>query len=437
MPSCPLDILAQQIAACVACDEWDENELYELCRRAYPFRELTRQDFEQVVEMLSEGMAQRRGRRDAYLHRDRVAGRLRPRRGTRLTAITCGGAIPDTADYRVVAEDDERTVVGTVHEDFAVESMAGDVFLLGNTSWKIRHVRGGEVVVENAHGAPPTIPFWLGEAPGRTAELSAEVSQFRSEIASKAASGLALDWLEQSCGVSADGAQQAVDYVTSQSAATGFIPTQQKVLFERFFDESGGMQLVLHAPFGTRINRAWGLALRKNFCRTFDFELQASAGDNGIVLSLGPQHSFPLEQMFQLVNSKNALRHSQNSAAGGAVFTTRWRWNVTRALAVKRVEGGRRVPPPLLRFRSDDLMSAVFPMQTALLWKMVGDIEVPIIRWFARRCTIACTRPPIWTAGYGCCKTLKMAPWSWSGLTRASHRCSRTNCSTPIPTRSR
>ncbi len=377
IPRCPLDILAQQIAASVACDEWDEGELYELCRRAYPFRELSRPDYECVVELLSEGMAQRRGRRDAFLHRDRVNGRLRPRRGARLTAITCGGAIPETADYRVVTDDEARTVVGTVHEDFAIESMAGDIFLLGNTSWKIRHMRGGEVVVQNAHGAPPTIPFWLGEAPGRTAELSAEVSELRGEIATRAASGFAVTWLEEACSVSSHGARQAVDYVAAQQAATGFIPSQKKVLFERFFDESGGMQLVIHAPYGTRINRAWGLALRKRFCRTFNFELQASAGDNGIVLSLGPQHSFPLEQMFSLVNSTIAREILEQALLAVPYFTTRWRWNVTRALAVKRVEGGRRVPPPLQRFRADDLMSAVFPMQTACLENVVGDIEVP------------------------------------------------------------
>lgn len=393
MPAAPLDILAQQVVATVACEEWGEDELFELCRRAYPYRDLSRRDYEQVIEMLSEGVS--RGRHGAHLHRDRVGKRLRARRAARLTAITCGGAIPEIADYRVVTDDEPKIVVGAVHEDFAIESMSGDVFLLGNTSWRIRHVRNGEVVVRDAQGAPPTIPFWLGEAPSRTTELSAEVSRLRAEIAEQSAnmnsesppfsgepkatptSSAAIDWLSQTCHVSREGAEQAVAYVTAQQAATGLIPTQERILFERFFDESGGMQLVIHAPFGTRITRAWGLALRKRFCRTFNFELQASASDNGIVLSLGPQHSFPLEQMFQLVDSRSAREILVQALLAVPFFTTRWRWNVTRALAVRRFDSGRRVPPPLQRFRADDVLSAVFPMSTACLENVVGDIEVP------------------------------------------------------------
>ncbi|GIW80248.1 MAG: ATP-dependent DNA helicase [Gemmatales bacterium] len=378
IPEAPADILAQQIVAAVASDEWDEDSLFELCRRAYPYRNLERQEFDDVVTMLSEGIAPRLGRRGAYLHRDRVGNRLKARRNARLTAITCGGAIPEVADFRVITDDPEPVVVGSVHEDFALESMAGDIFLLGNTSWRIRYVRGGDVVVQDARGAPPTVPFWLGEAPGRTDELSAEVSRLREEIAGRLddAEG-ATNWVSQIGRVRHEAARQVVDYAAAQYAATSMLPTQKRILFERFFDESGGMQLVIHAPFGTRINRAWGLALRKRFCRSFNFELQASASDNGIILSLGPQHSFPLEQMFSLVNSKIAREILIQALLAVPFFTTRWRWNSTRALAVRRFEGGRRVPPALQRFRADDLLSAVFPMQTACLENIVGDIEVP------------------------------------------------------------
>jgi len=408
LPKAPLDILAQQMVAAVSAEECSEDELFELVRRAWPYRELRRTEFDALVEMLSEGIVPGR-RNGSYLHRDRIHGRLRARRGARITALTCGGAIPDLADYRVVTGDD-RTFVGTVNEDFAIESLAGDIFLLGNTSWRIRHVRGGEVVVDDARAAPATIPFWLGEAPGRTIELSDEVSSLREDLAGQVtgqtdgyevgndaaevyprsgSSGLplggngaaphesAIGWLCSECGVSVWGAEQAANYVAAQQAAIGLVPTRKKVVFERFFDESGGMQLVIHAPFGARINRAWGLALRKRFCRSFDFELQASADDDGIVLSLGPQHSFPIEQLFRMLNPQNARNLLEQALLAVPMFQVRWRWNATRALVVPRQRGGERVPAHLQRFRADDLLSAVFPAQTACLENVVGDIQIP------------------------------------------------------------
>lgn len=381
IPVAPLDILAQQIVAAVACEDWDEEGLYQMVRQAYPYRDLPRTDFDAVLEMLGEGISPQRSRWGAYLHRDRVNGRLRARKSARLTAITCGGAIPEIASFRVVTDDENRTTVGTLDEDFAIESNAGDIFLLGNNSWRIRYVRGGDVVVSDAHGAPPSIPFWLGEAPGRTFELSAEVGVLREEIqtllADRTERATACDRLMSECRLTEHAAQQLLTYVEAQQAATGMVPTQRNILFERFFDESGGMQLVLHAPFGTRINRAWGLAMRKRFCRSFDFELQAAAGDNGIVLSLGEQHSFPLEQMFNLVPSRVARDVLVQAFLAVPFFKNRWRWNVTRALQLKRAMHGKRVPPHLQRMRSDDLLSAVFPAQTACQEHIVGDIEVP------------------------------------------------------------
>ena len=392
IPHKPLDILAQQIVAAVACEDSKEEELLELCRGAWPFRDLSREDFEATVRMLSEGT--RRGvRQGAWLHRDRGEGSLRARRGARLAALTGGGAIPEMADYRVVTRED-RTLVGTVNEDFAIESLAGDIFLLGNTSWRICHVRGGEVVVEDAQAAPASIPFWLGEAPGRTAELSSQVSRLRQELAARlpavnggttpqvanAAEGLtgsAVTWLRSECGCENWAAEQASTYIAAQVAAIGLVPTQEQIVFERFFDESGGMQLVIHAPFGVRVNRAWGLALRKRFCRTFDFELQASADDNGIALSLGPQHSFPLESMFRMLNTQNALSLLTQALLAVPLFKVRWRWNATRALAIPRWRGGKKVPPHMQRFNADDLLASVFPAQTACLENVVGDIPIP------------------------------------------------------------
>jgi len=377
MPVGPLDILAQQIVAAVACDEWGEGELFALCREAWPYRDLSRDEFDAIVAMLSEGIAPG-NRAGAYLHRDQINHRLRPRRNARITALTSGGAIPEMADYRVVTEG-EGTFVGTLNEDFAIESQAGNVFQLGNTSWRILYVRGGEVTVRDAHGAPATVPFWKGEAPGRTMELSAEFSQLREQLWERAVESAdrAAEWLRDETGASDWAAQQAANYVAAQGAAIGLVPSQQRVVFERFFDESGGMQLVIHAPFGARINRAWGLSLRKCFCRTFDFELQASADDNGIVLAIGPQQSFPLEQMFTLLDSAIARDVLIQALLAVPMFGVRWRWNITRALAVLRHRGGKKVPPHLQRFRAEDLLTAVFPMQTACFEHRTGDLEPP------------------------------------------------------------
>ena len=385
IPDWPRDILAQQIVAATACEPWDEDALFELVRGAYPYRQLPRSAFDEVIGMLSEGIATDRGRRGAYLHRDRVNRTLRGRRGGRLAAITSGGAIPDNANYLVVAEP-ERVTVGTVDEDFAVESLAGDVFLLGTTSWRIRRVEAGQVRVEDARGAPPSIPFWRGEAPGRTPELSAEVSAVRLRIAElagvpgrdgAAASGAAEAFLRAECGLNAYGAAQAAAYIRAGVAGLGAVPSIGTVIAERFFDEGGGMQLVIHAPFGARINRAWGLALRKRFCRSFNFELQAAATDNGIVISLAEQHSFPLEAIYRFLAPATVEDVLTQAMLPAPMFTARWRWNASRALAVLRFAGGRKVPPPIQRMRSDDLLASVFPDQVACQENLTGEIRIP------------------------------------------------------------
>jgi ATP-dependent Lhr-like helicase len=377
MPAKPLDILAQQIVAIAASGEITEDDLWSLVRRAYPFRDLTRKEFDQVLEMLSEGLSSRRGRAGAFVHRDQVHGVLRGRRGARLAAITSGGAIPDTADYDVI-EEPAGTFVGKVNEDFAIESQAGDIFLLGNTSWKIRRLEAGRVRVENAHGAPPTVPFWVGEAPARTAELSQAVSALRQRIAD----GLhdpetTIAWLLEHAALDRAGAEQLIAYVRETIAVLGTVPTQETIVAERFFDEAGGMQLVLHTPFGGRVNRAWGLALRKRFCVNFDFELQAAATDDGVVLSLGEQHSFPLESVFAFVRPATAREDLIQALLASPMFTNRWRWNANRFLALLRFAGGRRVPMPIQRMRAEDLMAAVFPEQVQCQDNHAGPVVPP------------------------------------------------------------
>ena len=430
IPESPLDILAQQIVASCAAEDWNEEDLFRLVRRAYPYRNLARADFDAIVEMLSEGIAARRGRFGAYLHRDRVNGILRARRGARLAAITSGGAIPENSLYSVVAQP-EGAVVGTVDEDFAVESLAGDIMLLGNTSWRIRRVESGRVLVEDAQGAPPNVPFWRGEAPGRTAELSQHVSALREKLnallptakpagvqrrepntednaapqiafsqggtispaddpsavrATQAAStnsvsnpeiAAAIAWLKDECGVDQSAAEQLIEYILAGRAVLGAVPTEKTIIAERFFDESGGMQLVIHAPFGARINKAWGLALRKRFCRSFNFELQAAATDNGLNISLAEQHSFPLADVFNFLNVASVQHVLEQASLASPLFTARWRWDAGRSLALLRFRGGKRVAPNIQRMLGDDLLAAIFPESLACPENLEGEIEIP------------------------------------------------------------
>ncbi len=469
VPVSPLDIMAQQMVAMTCCEEWDEDVLFETIRRAYPYRDLTRSDYDRILDMLSLGIAAKRGRYGAYLFRDQVNRRLRARRGARLAAITSGGAIPETALYSVVAQPDE-IVVGTLDEDFAVESNAGDIMLLGNTSWRITRVESnsGRVLVEDAHGAPPSIPFWRGEAPGRTAELSHNVGELRAQLSamlpntaplavpsaafeqnqagsaggstgragsiglqpgeirdsmsgfshgepdlkghgfsradqtpisssdgalapegsSKPKARLrgissspevqrAVTWLKDECGLDDSGAEQLVEYIVTGRTVLGEVPTQQTIIAERFFDEGGGMQLIVHAPFGARVNKAWGLALRKRFCRSFNFELQAAATDDGLNISLAEQHSFPLGDVFHFLQLETFKGILEQAALVSPIFKTRWRWDANRSLALLRFQGGKKVPPPIQRIRSDDLLASVFPDVAACAENLEGDIKIP------------------------------------------------------------
>jgi ATP-dependent Lhr-like helicase len=400
IPEKPLDILAQQVVAAVAAAEWSEDDLFAMIRGAYPYRNLEREQFDAIVRMLAEGFTTKRGRRSTYLHHDAVNQRLRGRRGARLAAITSGGAIPDTADYAVVLEPSEL-VIGSVNEDFAIESLQGDIFQLGNTSWRVLRVEQGKVRVEDAHGQPPSIPFWLGEAPARTHELSVSVSRLREEVAARVeitqpeettaeidpdAAPLnsrvnlepALNWLTSEVGISESAAEQIVEYLAGAKIVLGVMPSQDNLVLERFFDDSGSMQLILHAPFGSRLNRAWGLALRKRFCRKFNFELQAAATEDAIVLSLGPTHSFPLDEVFHYLNSKTVRQLLCQALLDAPMWNIRWRWNVTRSLAVLRRRGGRKIPPQLQRMDAEDLLTAVFPDQVACAENLnVGEREIP------------------------------------------------------------
>ncbi len=380
-PPAPLDILAQQIVAETAAERWNVDDLYDLMRGAAPYADLTREVFDEVLEFTTKGIVTGRGPKGAYVHHDEINGEVEGRRGARLAALTSGGAIPEVADYRVVADPDDM-FVGTVNEDWATESLPGDIFLLGTHSWQIRRIEPGVVRVVDAGGKPPTIPFWLGEAPARTQELSEELSALRAgvqHLIETQTPRAAVEWVIETCGIDSVAAEMIVAYLAASLAVLGDLPTTDRLVIERFFDQTGGMQLVVHSPFGGRINRAFGLALRKKFCVNFDFELQAAANDDSVLLSLGPQHSFPLDEVKNYLKSDQVPQTLIQAVLvpPSPMFISRWRWNLNRSLTVLRWKGGRKNPPPIQRMEADDVMAAAFPSAAGCQEHINGPIEIP------------------------------------------------------------
>ncbi len=390
IPPQPADVLMQQIVAACGAEPWEQDTLYDVMRRAYSYRDLTREHYDELIALLSNGIESTRGRYGAYLLHDGIQRQLHPRRGARMIAISNGGAIPDTAIFAVILQP-EGVQIATLDEHFAVDSSAGDVILLGNTSWRIQRVESaGRVLVEDAHGAPPSLPFWEGEAPQRTGVLCDGVGELREQIseltpnvspgylsAAQPEVAAAIAWLMEACGVCASGALQLITYIVTGRAVLGAVPSKTTIIAERFFDEGGGMQLIIHAPFGGRVNKAWGLALRKRFCRGFNFELQAAATDNGINISLAEQHSFPLSDVFQFLSEHTAKELLEQAAIASPIFKNRWRWAAGRSLQLLRMSKGKRIAPQIQRTRSDDLMANVFPQAAACFETIVGDIQIP------------------------------------------------------------
>ena len=379
IPEKPMDVLAQQIVAELACSDYQYEDLFHLIKRAYPYRNLSEKEYEEIIETLAKGYTTRRGRASAYIYFDKVNLSLKARKSARITALTNGGTIPDSFDFDVILEP-ENTVIGTVNEDFATESLSGDIFQLGNSSWRIKKIENGKIRVEDAHGQPPDMPFWLGEAPGRSNELSFAVSRLIKTISEKIKDNItatAIDWVKDNFQLTDEAAEQLVNYLAFTKAALGGLPGSDTIILERFFDQAGDMHLVIHSIFGMRMNKAWGLALRKRFCRKFNFELQAAANENAIVLSLGPTHSFPLEEVFSYLNASTVRDILVQALLDSPLFGTRWRWNASTALAIAKRRGGQKVPPQLQRMQAEDLIALVFPDQLACLENIQGDREVP------------------------------------------------------------
>src|ERR1700761_8993717 len=390
IPPQPLDVLMQQIVAACAAEPWQEDDLFALVTGAHTYRDLPRETFEELLCLLSDGIESSRGRYGSYILRDRIHGRLQARRGARSITVSNGGTIPDPAVVSVILQPDGHQIA-TLDEDFTIGSGVGDIIQLGNASWRISAIEtAGRMYVEDAHGQPPTVPFWRGEAPQRTAELSRWVCQLREDIAARAPGLLpgyisqsdpsvaaTVTWLKEECGVNDAGAEQLIAYIVAGRAVLGTVPTLTTIVAERFFGEGGGMQLILHAPFGGRINKAWGLALRKRFCRGFNFELQAAATDNGLNISLAEQHSFPLADVFQFLTTHTVTELLEQASLTSPIFKARWRWDASRSLQLLRFQKGKKVAPQIQRMRSDDLLASVFPQVAACQENIEGDIQIP------------------------------------------------------------
>ncbi|NNE06742.1 MAG: DEAD/DEAH box helicase, partial [Xanthomonadales bacterium] len=378
VPVGPLDVLSQQLVAECSARDWSTAELFELCRSAWPYRALERDRFDQVIVMLSEGYATRRGRRSAWLFHDAINGVVKARPAARLTALQNGGAIPDHFDYEVIMLPQGHRI-GTLNEDFAFESIPGDIFQLGNTSYRVLKIEQGRVLVEDAHGQPPTIPFWFGDRPGRSDELSDAVSRLRGQaeqvIRSAGREALQQCWVSE--GLRESAASQLAEYLDASLQALGRLPTRSCFVLERFFDDTGDMHLVVHAPLGSRLMRAWGLALRKRFCRQFNFELQASALEDSLILSLGETHSFELADVAAYLKPETVRDVLIQALLDAPMFEVRWRWNATIALAVQRMRNGQKLPPQWQRNQSEDLIAVVFPDQLACLENIRGAREIP------------------------------------------------------------
>lgn len=376
----PTDVLVQQMVAEVAArGEVSSEVLFGQLVRAWPYRDLDKETFGELLNMISRGFSTRLGRHLAHLRFDQQEKKIYARPGARRFAIENGGVIPDLFDYDVKLLP-ENLSIGTVSEDFAFESMTGDVFQLGNRSYRLIQVRSGTAYVEDAAGAPPSIPFWFGDAPGRTKVLSQAVSELYAKCESALREGgveRCVKFLMTIPGLTQHAALELTEFLNESKNALGTLPGSDRVLVERFFDEVGDQHLVLHYPCGIQLNRAYGMALRKRFCRQFNFELQAAADDDSVILSLGATHSFHLNTLAKFLNAQTVRTMLVQAILQSPMFSTRWRWIAATALALARRRAGKRLPAPFQRADAEDLVAHVFPDQLACQDNLTGPREVP------------------------------------------------------------
>src|SRR6266478_436795 len=374
MPEAPLDVLAQQIVAAVAAESVGVDTLWQRFRNAAPYRTLSREDFVAVVRALAEPLpAEVKGAAPRILW-DRVNDRLHARRGSRFLALTSGGTIPDNGLYDVfVAETDLK--VGTLDEEFVTESLPGDVFLLGSHSWKIVKVRADRVLVEDAQGMSPTIPFWKGEHPSRSWELGLAVGRLRRDAAERLDAPDFATWAAQACGLDARAASAMKAWLVMAGEVLDGVPDDQGIVVESFSDEMGGRHAMIHSVFGMRVNGAWGMVLKEKLRRA-GLVAEASHVDDGILLSFAPGQVPPSpERLVTLIAPEEVDTLLGKALIGTPLFGTRFRHCAIRALFIPRMYRGQRTPAYLQRLKAD-----------ALLESVGGQAEFPIVAETLREC---------------------------------------------------
>ena len=374
-PEAPLDVLAQQVVAAVAAESLTVDTLHARFKNAAPYRNLGREELVAVVRSLAEPLpAEVKGAAPRILW-DRVNDRLHARRGSRFLALTSGGTIPDNGLYDVfVAETDLK--VGTLDEEFVTESLPGDVFLLGSHAWKIVKVRSDRVLVEDAQGMSPTIPFWKGEHPSRSWELGLAVGRLRRDAAERLDAPDFVAWATDACGLDARAAGAMRAWLVKAGEILDGVPDDQGIVVESFSDEMGGRHAMIHAVFGMRINGAWGMVLREKLRRVFGIVAEASHVDDGILLSFAPGQVPPApERLVTLVAPEEVDTLLGRALIGTPLFATRFRHCAIRALFIPRMSRGQRTPAYLQRLKAD-----------ALLESVGGQPEFPVVAETLREC---------------------------------------------------
>jgi ATP-dependent helicase Lhr and Lhr-like helicase len=352
----PLDVLSQQIIAMAAAGETDIEQLFVLARRALPWRGLDRVEFDKVIEMLHEGFVS--GRETARGPVFRVtSGQLGVAHNADKRCLLNAGTIPEWFEYEVHDAATGRRL-GRLDEEFAFESSPGQIMQLGGQNWCIVRITTGRVEVEAAEDQVPNMPFWFGEGPGRSRALSRQVHNLCRDSHNQ------LD-------------DQLRAYLEDSRAILGKLPGRNCIVLERFFDPGGDQHLVIHSLFGARLNRAWGLALRKRFCRNFNFELQAAAVDNGLLISLGAVHSFDLSEVPGWLSSGSIGEVLVQALLDTPIFQTRLRWCANVALAIEKQDLRGRVPAQIQRNQTENLIARIFPDQLACLENLAGHRRIP------------------------------------------------------------
>jgi len=386
VPTNCLDVLAQHIVGAVAADDWDADDLFSLCRGSYCFRGLKRKDFERVLDMLSGNytfdMEQAPFPKISW---DKVNNVLSPERGARMIAFRASGTIPDVADYDVYFEE-RKTKVGQLDEGFVEELSAGDIFILGSSSWRVQGIQRNRVLVEDVYGQAPTIPFWHGDRSSRTYDLGMLVGQFRREMGARMAKGDPIGWLQREYYVDENGARSIYEYFREQRLVTGDVPSDDLVLVEHFHDELSQQQIVIHSSFGIRVNDPWAMALCQAIEDKHGFRPQDATIDEGILLSVPKDKELEPERLLDLVTPQNLADLLERAVHNSPVFASRFRHNAVRSLMVLREYRGRKTPVWLQSLRASALLEACrdqreFPLITETLRECMSKaLDVPNLR---------------------------------------------------------